>query len=141
METSTKAYVPAAFTRVSPIVRSGLSAVARAPARLRPRINSRTGLMECPIHQLGGSTLVISGGAADNPAARTGNKIHCALSTERLYPKTHRPARRLLFPRGRRHDSVRPVISHQQPVVFAGVFDHRKPRLHGLMEVFRRLCF
>ena len=40
------------------------AAVARAPVKPVPRIKTRTGLIEWPTHQLGGSTLVTVGGAA-----------------------------------------------------------------------------
>src|ERR1051325_5710615 len=59
--TSTKRYVPAALTRVSPACKPAPTACTRAPPRLRPRISTRTGLIECPAHQFGGSTFSTAG--------------------------------------------------------------------------------
>jgi hypothetical protein len=52
---------------------------------LRPRISNRTGLMEWPIHQLGGSTFVTTGGAAISPAgAHSSSSASLGFGTQRL---------------------------------------------------------
>src|SRR4051812_17526519 len=69
MVTLTKRYVPAAFVVMAEAVVSGRTALTRAPCRLAPLTSRRTGLIECPAHQFGGSTLRTCGPAA-GPCAR-----------------------------------------------------------------------
>src|SRR5258706_8608380 len=61
MFTSANSQVPAWLTVTGPASRPGEALSMRAPARLRPLTITRTGLIEWPGHQLGGSTLIASG--------------------------------------------------------------------------------
>src|SRR6185295_5734742 len=62
--TSVNSQVPASLTLAGPGSRPAEALSTRAPARLRPLIITRTGLIEWRGHQLGGSTLIASGRAA-----------------------------------------------------------------------------
>src|SRR3954471_17299792 len=53
----TKRYVPSALTTTLEVEVSGRTPATRAPCRFVPRTTRRTGLMECPAHHEGGSTL------------------------------------------------------------------------------------
>ena len=61
MVTLTNRYVPVELIRTSEILNCGPGALTRAPSRFSPRISNLMGLIECPAHQNGGSTLLTDG--------------------------------------------------------------------------------
>src|ERR1041385_3242590 len=79
---SKKRYVPLAFAVFDTIFRPPPIGATLAFARFSPRTRMRTGLIECPAHQPGGSILKTSGACANaagdrktNPTNRMDNLI------------------------------------------------------------------
>src|ERR1043166_5427332 len=71
MKMSAKRYVPLSLTRTRAALIPCPTASTRAPPRFFPRINTRTGLMEWPAHQFGGSTFSTDGACAAQTADET----------------------------------------------------------------------
>src|SRR5215210_735581 len=85
---SMKRYVPDSFERSPETLNAPPSGGDTfAPFRLLPRMSRRTGLMVCPAHHEGGSTLLTNTGAscARAYAATASSSAHTASELERRF--------------------------------------------------------